>query len=159
MSLVLYRDVPVEDRDQFLKCMVSVIRADGLLDASEIATLHEVLLAWDLGVAELERLHRSLREGPELSIQSLPGFVHPKTAYILVRTLIRLSHEDGSYCEREQELVRKYAKRYLVPPDRVAALEAFVQAEVSMARAGEALLEPVVGGPDRVVQWQAAADA
>ena len=78
MSLVLYRDVPVEDREQFLKCMVSVIRADGLLDASEIATLHEVLLAWDLGVAELERLHRSLREGPELAVQSLPGFVHPK---------------------------------------------------------------------------------
>jgi len=159
MSLVLYRDVPVEDREQFLKCMVSVIRADGLLDASEIATLHEVLLAWDLGVAELERLHRSLREGPELSVQSLPGFVHPKTAYVLVRTLIRLSHEDGSYCEQEQALVQQYAKRYLVPPERVAALEAFVQAEVSMARAGDALLEPVIRAPERAMHWQDAADA
>ena len=159
MSLVVYRDVPVEDRQQFLTCMVSVIRADGLLDASEIATLHEVLLAWDLGVAELERLHRSLREGPEVSVQSLPGFVHPKTAYILVRTLIRLSHEDGSYCEEEQALVQQYAKRYLVPPQRVAALEAFVQAEVSMARAGDALLEPVIQSAESGIHWQAAADA
>lgn len=142
MSVRGFRSIPVEDRPQFLRCMVSVIRADGNLDPNEISTLHEVMLAWDLGVAELERLHSCLRSGEESVFSGHRGFVNPRSAYLLVRTLIVLGYDDGAYCEDEKNLVREIAKRYLVPESRVVALEAFVQAELALRRAGEALLEP-----------------
>ncbi len=142
MSVRGFRSIPVEDRPQFLRCMVSVIRADGTLDPNEIATLHEVMLAWDLGVAELEKLHSCLRSGEESVFAGHLGFVNPRSAYLLVRTLIALGYDDGAYCEDEKNLVREIAKRYLVPESRVVALEAFVQAEIALNRAGEALLEP-----------------
>jgi uncharacterized tellurite resistance protein B-like protein len=146
MSVMSFRSIPVEDRQQFLRCMVSVMRADGTLDPNEIATLHEVMLAWDLGVAELETLHRCLRTGEESVFVGHLGFVDPRSSYLLVRTLIRLGYDDGAYCEEEQLVVREIAKHYRVPESRVVALEAFVQADVALHRAGDALLEPVHKG-------------
>ena len=141
-----FRSIPVEDRQQFLRCMVSVMRADGTLDPNEITTLHEVMLAWDLGVAELETLHQCFRIDEESIFSGHLGFIDPRSPYLLVRTLITLGYDDGAYCEEEQQVVRKIAKHYRVPESRVVALEAFVQEEIALHRAGDTLLEPVYKG-------------
>ena len=134
--------VPPEDRDLFLRWMVKLARADGSLDPSEVAVLHELVAAWDLGVDQVIGLHRALRDGPDLGPDAPPAFLDPRSPLLLIRMLVALGHEDGTYAQAERAAVRAVAARYGVREDRVRQLEAWVTADVAHQRAGRALLEP-----------------
>ena len=134
--------VPPEDRDLFVRWMVKLARADGALDPSEVAVLHELVAAWDLTVDEVIALHRSLRDGADLGPDAPPGFIEPRSPFLLVRMLIQLAHEDGSYVGQERDAVLEVAARYRIPAERVAALEAWVRVDAEHQREGRALLIP-----------------
>ncbi|MFT4621872.1 MAG: putative tellurite resistance protein B-like protein [Myxococcota bacterium] len=134
--------VPPEDRDLFVRWMVKLARADGALDPSEVAVLHELVAAWDLTVDEVIALHRSLRDGPDLGPDAPPGFIEPRSPFLLVRMLIQLAHEDGSYVGQERDAVLEVAARYRIPAERVAALEAWVRVDAEHQREGRGLLIP-----------------
>ena len=134
--------VPPEDRDLFMRWMVKIARADGSLDPSEVAVLHELVAAWDLTVEEVIALHRSLRDGPDLGPDAPPGFLEPRSPFLLVRMLIQLGHEDGTYADKERAAVLEVARRYGLTDARVAALEEWVAVDAAHQRAGRVLLNP-----------------
>lgn len=142
MSLAEFRGVPPEDRELFVRWMVELVRADGMLDPAELAVVHELVSAWGLPIDRLMALHRSLREGPELGEGAPPGFLDPRTPYLLVKTLIQLGHEDGVYADDERAAVQRFADRYRVPRDRVEALEEWVARDVAHQSAGRELVVP-----------------
>lgn len=142
MALTELLHVPPEDRDLFVRWMVRVARADGILDAAEMAVIHEIINAWSLSTDRLIELHRALREGPDLGKGAPPGFLDPRTPYLLVRMLIQLGHEDGSYDDAEREEVREVARRYRIPAERVIELEDWVDTYMQHRARGRTLLEP-----------------
>jgi uncharacterized tellurite resistance protein B-like protein len=142
MSLSDLLEVPPEDRDLFVRWMVKIARADGVLANSELSAIHELTAAWNLSISELRRLHHALRNGPELGANAPVAFLHPRSPYLLVRTLIQLSYEDGAYDESERRTVIEVARRYRVPTARVRDFEKWVRVHIDHLNQGRALLQP-----------------
>jgi hypothetical protein len=83
-----------------------------------------------------------LRDGPDLGPDAPVGFLEPRSPYLLVRSLIALGYEDGSYDDSERGAVAEVARRYRISADRVRALEAWVSTDSAHQSAGRALLNP-----------------
>ena len=153
MTFSELRQVPREDRDLFVRWMVKLARADGVLAPSEMSVIHQLATTWGLEMGSLESLHRSLREGPTLGVDAPPGFLHPRTPYLLVLMLIQLAHEDGCYDRRERDAVHDVAKRYGVPTERVEKMEAWVAQYVPLVAQGRELLQLPTGSSSRELSF------
>ena len=143
MSFAEMLAVPPEDRDLFMRWMVALARADGVLAPEEMSVLHELVMIWDLKMEDVVQLHRGLRDGPILGTGAPPAFLDRRSAYLLVRMLVRLGHEDGSYDEEERKAVHEVARRYSVPMTRVVEMEDWVATSVAHQARGAELLQVV----------------
>ena len=114
--------IPQEDTVLFVKCMAAVARADGEVSDEERQAIESAMLAWSIEGEAANAIQAILSDGGAIG-DFVQHFSHPRTAFLLIHTLVTLASLDGQYDEVERAAILEIADKSGVSQGRVVELE------------------------------------
>lgn len=126
-----------EGRISFLKGLIRLANADGIVDESEFAFYRQAAIALELGEEEILALEKVKSEGQEITL----AFETDREKMFFLIQAVQLCWVDNNYSDAEQEELRNICREITITEKALKAVETWVQEGVEWNKRGEALLE------------------
>ena len=126
-----------DGRISFLKGLIRLANADGIVDESEFAFYRQAAIALELGEEEILALEKVKSEGQEITL----AFETDREKMFFLIQAVQLCWVDNNYSDAEQEELRNICREITITEKALKAVETWVQEGVEWNKRGEALLE------------------
>lgn len=126
-----------EGRVSFLKGLIRLANADGIVDESEFAFYRQAAVALELGEEEILALEKVKSEGQEITL----AFGTDREKMFFLIQAVQLCWVDNNYSEAEQKELRNICQQIDISEEALREVEAWAQEGVEWNKRGEALLE------------------
>ncbi len=126
-----------EARVSFLKGLIRLANADGVVDESEFVFYGQAAIALELDEEEIIALEKVKGEGHEIMLDF--GTDREKMFFLI--QAVQLCWVDNNYSDAEQEELRNICREIAISEESLKVVEAWAQEGVEWNKRGEALLE------------------
>lgn len=126
-----------EARISFLKGLIRLANADGVVDEGEFAFYRQAAIALELDDEEISALEKVKGEGHEIVLDF--GTDQEKMFFLI--QAVQLCWVDSNYSDAEQEELRNICQEIAISEEALKVVEAWAQEGVEWNKRGEALLE------------------
>lgn len=126
-----------KSRISFLKGLIRLANADGVVDESEFVFYRQAAIALELDEEEILELEKVKGEGHEIMLDF--GTDREKMFFLI--QAIQLCWVDNNYSDAEQEELRNICREIAISEESLKVVEAWAQEGVEWNKRGEALLE------------------
>lgn len=126
-----------EARVSFLKGLIRLANADGVVDESEFVFYRQAAIALELDEEEIIALEKVKGEGHEIMLDF--GTDREKMFFLI--QAVQLCWVDNNYSDAEQEELRNICREIAISEESLKVVEAWAQEGVEWNKRGEALLE------------------
>lgn len=126
-----------EARTSFLKGLIRLANADGVVDESEFVFYRQAAIALELDEEEIIALEKVKGEGHEIMLDF--GTDREKMFFLI--QAVQLCWVDNNYSDAEQEELRNICREIAISEESLKVVEAWAQEGVEWNKRGEALLE------------------
>ena len=126
-----------EARVNFLKGLIRLAQADGIVDENEFVFYRQVAVVLELGEAEVESLEK-LKDGiNEITFH----FETDREKMFFLIQAVQLCWVDNNYSDMEREELRDMCQEMSISVEALEKVEQWVSEGVEWNKRGEALLE------------------
>lgn len=126
-----------KSRISFLKGLIRLANADGVVDESEFVFYRQAAIALELDEEEIIALEKVKGEGHEIMLDF--GTDREKMFFLI--QAVQLCWVDNNYSDSEQEELRNICREIAISEESLKVVEAWAQEGVEWNKRGEALLE------------------
>ncbi len=126
-----------EARVNFLKGLIRLAKADGIVDESEFSLYQQVAAVLDLGEQEIVDLENQRKSENKIPV----SFEADREKMFFLVQAVQLCWVDHNYSEAEQKELRNICKEISISEKALKAVEAWAQEGIEWNKRGEALLE------------------
>lgn len=125
-----------EARINFLKGLIRLAKADGVVDANEFVFYQQVAISLELGEEEISALDKIKSEEHKIAL----NFETDREKMFFLIQAVQLCWVDNNYSETEQKELRTICQEIAISEEALKAVEAWVQEGVEWNKRGETLL-------------------
>lgn len=126
-----------EARVNFLKGLIRLANADGIVDENEFAFYRQAAITLELDEEEISALEKVRSEGHEIILD----FVTDREKMFFLIQAVQLCWVDNHYSEAEQKELWNICQEIAISEGALKAVETWAQEGIEWNRCGEALLE------------------
>lgn len=124
-------------RVNFLKGLIRLANADGVVDENEFAFYRQAAIALELGEEEILALEKAKSEGREITLE----FKTDREKMFFLIQAVQLCWVDNNYSEAERKELRNICWEIAISEESLKAVEVWAQEGVEWNKRGEMLLE------------------
>lgn len=126
-----------EGRVNFLKGLIRLANADGVVDESEFAFYRQAAIALELGEEEIMALEKTKSEEHEITLE----FKTNREKMFFLIQAVQLCWVDNNYSEAERKELRNICQEIAISEESLKAVEVWAEEGVEWNKRGETLLE------------------
>lgn len=126
-----------EARISFLKGLIRLAIADGVVDEREFAFYRQAAIALELGEEDILALEKVKSDGNAITLE----FETDREKMFFLIQAVQLCWVDNNYSEAEQNELRSICREIAISEEALKAVEAWAQEGVEWNKRGETLLE------------------
>lgn len=126
-----------EARISFLKGLIRLANADGVVDESEFGFYRQAAIALELDEEEILELEKVKGEGHEIMLD----FDTDREKMFFLIQAVQLCWVDNNYSDAEQKELRNICREITITEKALKAVEVWAQEGVEWNKRGETLLE------------------
>lgn len=124
-------------RVNFLKGLIRLANADGVVDEREFVFYRQAAIAFELGEEDILALEKVKSDGNAITLE----FETDREKMFFLIQAVQLCWVDNNYSEAEQNELRSICREITISEEALKAVEAWAQEGVEWNRRGETLLE------------------
>lgn len=124
-------------RVNFLKGLIRLANADGVVDENEFAFYRQAAIALELGEEEILALEKAKSEGREITLE----FKTDREKMFFLIQAVQLCWVDNNYSEAERKELRNICWEIAISEESLKAVEVWAQEGVEWNKRGGMLLE------------------
>lgn len=125
-----------EARINFLKGLIRLAKADGVVDENEFAFYQQAAISLQLGEEEILTLDKIKSEEQKIAL----NFETDREKMFFLIQAVQLCWMDNNYSEAEQKELRTICQEIAISEEALRAVEAWAQEGVEWNKRGETLL-------------------
>ncbi|MBD5474867.1 MAG: hypothetical protein HDR17_02610 [Lachnospiraceae bacterium] len=125
-----------EARINFLKGLIRLAKADGIVDEKEFAFYQQAAISLQLGEEEILTLDKIKSEEHKIALD----FEADREKMFFLIQAVQLCWMDNNYSEAEQKELRTICQEIAISEEALKAVEAWAQEGVEWNKRGETLL-------------------
>lgn len=125
-----------EARINFLKGLIRLAKADGIVDEKEFAFYQQAAISLQLGEEEILTLDKIKSEEHKIALD----FETDREKMFFLMQAVQLCWMDNNYSEAEQKELRTICQEIAISEEALKAVEAWAQEGVEWNKRGETLL-------------------
>ncbi|MBD5503553.1 MAG: hypothetical protein HDR09_07365 [Lachnospiraceae bacterium] len=125
-----------EARINFLKGLIRLAKADGIVDEKEFAFYQQAAISLQLGEEEILTLDKIKSEEHKIALD----FETDREKMFFLIQAVQLCWMDNNYSEAEQKELRTICQEIAISEEALKAVEAWAQEGVEWNKRGETLL-------------------
>lgn len=126
-----------EGRVNFLKGLIRLANADGVVDESEFVFYRQAAIALELSEEEILALEKAKSEKHEITLE----FKTDREKMFFLIQAVQLCWVDNNYSEAERKELRDICQEIAISEESLKAVEVWAQEGVEWNKRGETLLE------------------
>lgn len=126
-----------EARISFLKGLIRLANADGVVDEREFVFYRQAAIALELGEEDILALEKVKSNGNAITLE----FETDREKMFFLIQAVQLCWVDNNYSEAEQNELRSICREITISEEALKAVEAWAQEGVEWNKRGETLLE------------------
>lgn len=124
-------------RVNFLKGLIRLANADGVVDEREFVFYRQAAIALELGEEDILALEKVKSDGNAITLE----FETDREKMFFLIQAVQLCWVDNNYSEAEQNELRSICREITISEEALKAVEAWAQEGVEWNKRGETLLE------------------